>query len=62
MRHNSQRHREMRRGLEYIIPLIKLGQPFIVETVYSSEAYRLVNPNGDTLLMPINNKCYPWSR
>ena len=30
--------------------------PFIVETVYSNEAYRLVKPNGDTLMMPINGK------
>ena len=30
--------------------------PFMVETVYSSGAYRLVNPNGDTLIMSINGK------
>ena len=40
--------------------------PFMIETVYSSEAYRLANPNGDTLMMLINDKFlkkyYPWSR
>ena len=57
MRHNNQRQKT-RRGLEYVIPPTKWGQPFVVEVVYSSGAYRLANPNGDTLLMPINDKCY----
>jgi len=30
--------------------------PYVVETIYSNEAYRLINPNGDTLMMPINGK------
>ena len=30
--------------------------PFIVETVYSNDAYRLVNQDGDKLMMPINDK------
>jgi len=30
--------------------------PFIVESAYSNGAYRLTNPNGDTLMMPINSK------
>ena len=33
-----------------------MGGPFMVETVYSNGAYYLANPNGDTLMMPINNK------
>jgi len=37
----------------------KWGQPFVVEAVYLSGAYHLANPNGDTLLMPINDKYYP---
>jgi len=32
--------------------------PFMVETVYSNRAYLLTNPNGDTLLMPINEKFF----
>jgi len=39
---------------------------FVVKTVYSNEAYRLVNPNGVALMMPINDKFlkkyYSWSR
>ena len=31
-------------------------RPFMVETIYSNGAYRPVNPNGDTLMMPINGK------
>jgi len=38
----------------------------MVETVYSNGAYRLANPNGYILIMPINSKFlkkyYPWSR
>jgi len=38
--------------------------PFVVETVYSNGAYLLANPNGNTLMMPINGmflkKYYPW--
>ncbi|ONK57062.1 uncharacterized protein A4U43_C10F16220 [Asparagus officinalis] len=30
--------------------------PFVVETVYSNGAYRLVKPNGDKIMMPINGK------
>ena len=30
--------------------------PFVVETVYSNGAYRLVKPNGDRIMMPINGK------
>jgi len=30
--------------------------PFMVETVYSNEAYHLANPNDDTLMIPINGK------
>ena len=30
--------------------------PFVVETVYSSGAYRLVTKDGDRLMMPINGK------
>ena len=30
--------------------------PYVVETVYSNEAYRLINANGDMLMMPINEK------
>jgi len=29
---------------------------FVVEIVYSNGAYRLTNPNGDTLMMSINSK------
>jgi len=38
--------------------------PFVIETVYSNETYRLITPDGDTLMMPINGKFlkkhYPW--
>ena len=30
--------------------------PYVVETVYSNEAYRLINLNGDSLRIPINEK------
>ena len=30
--------------------------PYVVEMVYSNGAYRLINPNGDTLMMPSNKK------
>jgi len=30
--------------------------PFVVKSVYSNGAYRLINPDGDTLIMPINGK------
>jgi hypothetical protein len=30
--------------------------PFIVETVYSNGAYRLVDQHGHKLMMPINGK------
>ena len=32
----------------------KLEASFMVETVYLNGAYRLANPNGDTLVMPMN--------
>ena len=34
----------------------KWERPFVVESVYSSRAYRLITADGDTLMMPINNK------
>jgi len=38
--------------------------PFIIETVYLNGAYRLITPDGDTVMMPINGrflkKYYPW--
>ena len=38
--------------------------PFVVESVYSNRAYRLITPDGDMLMMPINGrflkKYYPW--
>ena len=30
--------------------------PFVVETVYSNGAYRVVDPNGGMLMMPNNGK------
>jgi len=30
--------------------------PFIIETVYSNGAYRLITLDGDTLMMPINGR------
>jgi len=30
--------------------------PFVVETAYSNGAYRLADPNGGMLMMPINGK------
>jgi len=30
--------------------------PFVVESVYSNGAYRLINPKGNILMMPINDK------
>ena len=30
--------------------------PFIIETVYSNGAYRLMTSDGDLLMMPINGK------
>ena len=30
--------------------------PFAIETVYSNGAYRLINPDGDMLMMPINGR------
>jgi len=34
----------------------KWERPFIVESVYSNGAYRLITPDGDTLMMPINGR------
>ena len=36
--------------------LPKWEGPFVVESVYSNGAYRLITPDGDTLMMPINGK------
>jgi len=30
--------------------------PFVVESVYSNGAYHLITPDGDTLMMPINDR------
>ena len=30
--------------------------PFVVELVYSNKTYCLTNPNGDMLMMPVNEK------
>jgi len=30
--------------------------PFVVKSVYSNGAYRLITPDGDTLMMPINGR------
>jgi len=30
--------------------------PFVVESVYSNGVYRLINPEGDTLMMPTNGR------
>jgi len=30
--------------------------PFVVESVYSNGAYRLITSNGDILMMPINGR------
>jgi len=30
--------------------------PFVVESVYLNGAYRLINSEGDILMMPINGK------
>ena len=30
--------------------------PFVIETVYSNGAYRLMTSDGDLLMMPINGK------
>jgi len=38
--------------------------PFVIETVYSNGAYRLMTSDGDILMRPINDrflkKYYPW--
>jgi len=43
----------------------KWERSYVVEMVYLNRGYRLTNPNGDTLMMPINRKFlkkyYPWS-
>jgi len=36
--------------------LPKWEGPFVVESVYSNGAYRLISPEGDILMMPINEK------
>jgi len=36
--------------------LPKWEGPFVVESVYSNGAYRLITPDGDTFMMPINGK------
>jgi len=35
---------------------LKWEGQFVVESVFSNEAYRLINPEGDILMMPINGK------
>ena len=30
--------------------------PFVIETVYSNGAYRLITPDDDTLMMPVNDR------
>ena len=35
---------------------LKWEGPFVVESVYSNGAYRLINTEGDILMMPINGK------
>ena len=30
--------------------------PFVIKTVYSNGAYHLTNPNGDILIIPIDDK------
>jgi len=35
---------------------LKWEGPFVIETVYSNRAYRLMTPDGDMLMMPINSK------
>jgi len=30
--------------------------PFVIESVYSNRAYRLITPDGDTLAIPINGR------
>jgi len=34
----------------------KLEGPFVIETVYSNGAYRVMTPDGDMLMMPINDR------
>jgi len=34
----------------------KWEEPFVVESVYSNGAYRLITSDDDTLMMPINGK------
>ena len=34
----------------------KWDGPFVIETVYSNGAYRLINPDGDINMMPINGR------
>ena len=36
--------------------LPKWKGPYVVEMVYSNGAYHLTNPNGNTLMMPVNGK------
>jgi len=42
-----------------------MRRTILVKSVYTNGAYRLTNPNDDTLMMPINGKYlkqyYPWS-
>ena len=34
----------------------KWERPFVVETVYSNGAYRMITVEGDVVMMPINGK------
>ena len=42
---------------------VKWEGPFVIETVHSNGAYRLMTSDGDILIMSINDrflkKCYP---
>ena len=35
---------------------LKWERSFIIKIVYSNGVYRLITPNGDTLMMPINGR------
>ena len=35
---------------------LKWVGPFVIESVYSNGAYRLITPEGDTFMMPINGR------
>ena len=35
---------------------LKWEGPFVAESVYSNRAYRLITPDDDMLMMPINDR------